>query len=305
MNASHSGWFLKKAKTDKAWGKSHHSHRYFVSRGAALSYHEGNPEGRSGAHVRGVIDLRQVKRVRPSVDTTAPEFAIDLVYASRTYVLVPQPATPAERAAWVITWMRQMHGDIIAPELRAEATSQLAGDASSSSAGSAAEPAGGTGSDGAPAASSPSAWPTPRVLMQGFLHKQPVKHSGQRSMSAKDLFADLSGWKRRYFLLRPGTLQWFRDDPGANGEFLGVLRLTPEARVELETGQQRLRVHAGGETLVLKEDGNGRTLLAWERALLQHVASLSTAGAPGTDAGDGGAGMMVDHDLEEDAIPVE
>ena len=31
------GWCLKKSKTDKSWARAHHTPRYFVSRGHALS----------------------------------------------------------------------------------------------------------------------------------------------------------------------------------------------------------------------------------------------------------------------------
>ena len=36
-------------------------------------------------------------------------------------------------------------------------------------------------------------------------------------------------------------LQWYKDDPGSGGEFLGVLRLTPDARIELERGEVSAR----------------------------------------------------------------
>ena len=61
------GWFLKKAKTSSSWAKSHHSHRYFVALGHALSYYDGMADSpQASAALRGVIDLREVKRVRPS-----------------------------------------------------------------------------------------------------------------------------------------------------------------------------------------------------------------------------------------------
>ena len=124
--AAHQGWCLKKAKSQSPWDRTHNSLRYFVSRGHALSYFEGDPN-RKQAVVRGVIDLRQVKRVRPSVDKSAPELAIDMVVsAGRTYVIVPQPATAEERAKWISVWMVQLQGEgVIAPELRAEAGALL------------------------------------------------------------------------------------------------------------------------------------------------------------------------------------
>ena len=316
----HSGWCLKKSKTGKVWDQAHHSHRYFLCQGAVLSYHEGNPSNKGSSQVQGVIDLRQVKSVRASVDKTAPDFAIDMCLPKRTYVLVPQPATAEERAKWISTWMQQLHGDIIAPELRAEASALLdhgAGvlaDQPSALAASGVRNSqpfagpGGPSTSQQPAGSgmasgSASVCPPPRVLMQGFMQKQPAKHSGQHSISAKAIFADLSGWKRRYFLLRPGTLQWFRDDPSADGEFLGVLRLGPDTRVEFEKGQQRLRVVATGGSLLLKDDGSRQMLLAWQQALKQHVGELGAAGAPGTvPSGDDAA--MSDRDLEDDAISV-
>ena len=98
------GWCLKKGKTDKPWAKAHHSHRYFVSRGNALCYFERAVEGTDGQTLLGLIDLRELVRVRPSVDPTAPAQAIDLVLRSRTYVIVPQPATFEERCKWVCSW---------------------------------------------------------------------------------------------------------------------------------------------------------------------------------------------------------
>ena len=64
------GWFLKKAKTSSSWAKAHHSHRYFVALGHALSYYDGMADSpQASAALRGVIDLREVKRVRPSGET--------------------------------------------------------------------------------------------------------------------------------------------------------------------------------------------------------------------------------------------
>ena len=52
-------WLLKKAKTDRPWEKTHHTPRFFVSRGSVLSYYErqvteSSPEAASG--LRGVIN---------------------------------------------------------------------------------------------------------------------------------------------------------------------------------------------------------------------------------------------------------
>ena len=75
-----------------------HSHRYFVCRGHALCYYERSTDDSPQASgLRGVIDLRQVKRVRPSADASAPDHALDIIRPGRTYVVVPQPATAEER----------------------------------------------------------------------------------------------------------------------------------------------------------------------------------------------------------------
>ena len=68
--ASKSGWLIKKAKSEKPWAKVHHSHRYFVSRSHALFYYDRKPtEGEAqSSGLSGVIDLREVKRLRPSPD---------------------------------------------------------------------------------------------------------------------------------------------------------------------------------------------------------------------------------------------
>ena len=53
--------------------------------------------------------------------------------------------------------------------------------------------------------------------MKGYLMKMPVKGK-KRSSLVGNLQSQMASWKRRYFLLRHGMLQWFRDDPGADGE---------------------------------------------------------------------------------------
>ena len=74
-SSSRSGWLLKKSKTDRPWSKAHHSHRYFVSRGHALCYYEAMVDSHAPANgLRGVIDLRQLKRLRPTgASACAPE----------------------------------------------------------------------------------------------------------------------------------------------------------------------------------------------------------------------------------------
>jgi hypothetical protein len=91
--AERRGWFLKKSKSDKSWSQVHHrcavwcqlerrmppssaardgvllrllSHRYVVCRGHALSYYDGKVESLQAAGLRGVVDLREVRRLRPS-----------------------------------------------------------------------------------------------------------------------------------------------------------------------------------------------------------------------------------------------
>ena len=101
------------------------------------------------------------------------------------------------------------------------------------------------------------------------------------------LLSDFAGWKRRYFLLKDnGLLQWFKDDPSRDGEFLGVLRLTSGTTVLLEKGEQRLRVTTASETLLLKDETAGG-LGMWEAAIRDSVQSSSKksddAGAPADD----------------------
>ena len=320
-----SGWCLKKSKSDRSWAKAHHSHRYFVSRGHALCYYERQAPTPQEGGLKGVIDLREVKRIRPSADPTAPELALDLVMSGRTYVLVPQPATAAERLAWIRTWAPNLHAEAIAPELWDEdggearklanlqeqtpstpplfSSSSSGGTSNRSSLSSSApgrpaaaatseSAAGGSGDAGGEAGgeatprSSSFAWPAPKVLMKGYLQKMPVRSDRRRAFSAVSLLGDLAPWKRRYFLLRQGMLQWFSDDPGADGEFLGVLRLTAETTIELERGSARLKVSALGETLILKDEG-GESLSVWEQALRTHVLDLANGGGAGGGAGGG------------------
>ena len=56
------GWMQKKSRTDKPWGRAHHSRRYFVSRGFVVSYFERpDPKAREGGErLCGVINLREV-----------------------------------------------------------------------------------------------------------------------------------------------------------------------------------------------------------------------------------------------------
>ena len=94
-----------------------------------------------------------------------------------------------------------------------------------------------------------------------------------------------------FLVLRPGLLQWYREDPNQDGEFLGTLRLTSATTVELEAhkgGERRLKVHAAGETLVLRDDSDSMVpVTEWEQSLVSHIFKLRDAG--GGDAADAGA----------------
>ena len=102
------GWLLKKSATKKDWAKAPHSNRYFVSRGHAVSYFDRKADsGTETMGLRGVINMREVLQLRsPSADVTAPNLAIDIVLKTRTYPLVPQPPTVAERDAWLDLWRK-------------------------------------------------------------------------------------------------------------------------------------------------------------------------------------------------------
>ena len=92
------GWFLKKAKTSSSWAKAHHSHRYFVALGHALSYYDGMADSpQASAALRGVIDLREVKRVRPSGETAlapAKIFFLSLTRSLLSALSLSQPMPP-------------------------------------------------------------------------------------------------------------------------------------------------------------------------------------------------------------------
>ena len=109
------GWCLKKGNTEKSWARAHYGARYFVSRGHALCYFErpskdaGSAIG--GEHLLGVIDLREVIRVQPSADATAPKHAIDIVLRKRTYTLSPQPQGAEATEAWFVHW------SVVAPSI--------------------------------------------------------------------------------------------------------------------------------------------------------------------------------------------
>lgn len=327
------GWCLKKGKSDKPWTKSHHSHRYFVSRSHALCYFEraGSADSElGGSRLLGIIDLREVVRVRPSADPTAPANALDVVLRSRTYVLVPQPNTSEEVSSWIRAWALVLRPGGVAPELRHEAglpdepprRDSVAGYSSVAGSGmmrgsmlgsmvgsfvgrrsfvvdeNSGEGEDGGGTSGAAADDGQySLPPAPEVLLQGFLLKMPVKseHRKQPSLSG---FAsllqlgELTSWRRRYFQLRPGLLQWYRDDPGVGGEFLGVLRLTADTSVEPDTKEARLKVTAAGETLVLRDDA-GEQLGTWEAELREQVQRVRESAKRG-DAryADGGTGSV-------------
>ena len=349
------GWCLKKSKTDKSWARAHHTPRYFVSRGHALSYYERQAPKPQDGGLKGVINLREVKQVRPSTDPTAPDFALDLFLQGRTYVLVPQPATFQERLAWVLTWKPILSADVLDAELlnedeaaarprpKPEASSTvggslsslfsgksrssccstscgslisqysanygsssmsgvpeaLAGASASADSGASAKAAGGADS-GASAKSDQvedgRPLPPSRVLMQGFLQKMPVRSDRRRSFSAGNLLGDFASWKRRYFVLRVGTLQWFADDPANDGEQRQRqaergLTLTADATVELDKKSGRLKIKARGETLLLREDGGSGgsggggdgesesdSLVQWEAALKAHIRELDAEG---------------------------
>mmetsp|Transcript_20088 Transcript_20088/g.51111 ORF Transcript_20088/g.51111 Transcript_20088/m.51111 type:complete len:365 (-) Transcript_20088:130-1224(-) len=298
-----SGWCLKKGKTEKPWGKAHHSQRYFVSRGQALCYFEraaGAESELGGSRLLGIVDLREVVRIRRSADATAPEHAIDIVLRGRTYVLVPQPPTADEVSQWVRIWAQAVRPGGIESELREAAQlpeemeqrrrdSMYGMSANFSFRGSVgrmsiaapddgdAEAAGvhsPADADGSPLC---SAWQTPEVLLQGYLHKMPVRSDHRKGLRASLLqLSEMASWRRRYFQLRSGMLQWYRDDPGVGGEFLGVLRLTRDTTVELE--KDKLRVTSSGETLVLRGDDSGERLTTWEADVSAQVARMRESG---------------------------
>lgn len=291
------GWMLKKAKTDRSWQKAHHSHRYFVSRGHVLSYYERQVHDMSAASssgLRGVIDLREVKTLRPCTDTTAPAFALDIVLSGRTYVVVPQPATAEELNLWIQNWRHVLRMDVIEPKLLdinehdasapmdiSEATTNGGGGGGGAATPTAAAasprglPAGG---DQTASSSSSLSATDGSALLQGFLLKMPLRSKGGSRtsfMSASNLLGDLASWKRRYMVLRRGMIQWYRDDPAGEGEFLGVMRLTPDTAVEFE--KDRLRIRTGGESLLLREDnaaGAPKTLALWQQRVAEHVREL-------------------------------
>ena len=262
-----SGWCLKKSKTTAPWAKAHHSHRFFVSRGHALCYFERAVDGtgdQSGHLLLGLVDLRAVMRVRPSADPSAPEQALDLVMRNRTYVLVPQPATAEERRLWVQAWAPHVRS--IAPELRADAGLAPESVATSLQFALNASAQQGLRSQLQEAAGSMSTDHV--VLKEGFLLKLPVK-SGRGWGSMTSLLGDLNAWRLRWFELRSGgLLQWYQDDPGVGGKFLGVFRLTTSASAELVSNAsgRRLRLCASGEILFLKDDV-GDTLDAWHELI--------------------------------------
>jgi hypothetical protein len=303
------GWCLKKGKTDRPWGKAHHSHRYFVSRGHALCYFERAGDESSelgGQRLLGLIDLREVLRVRRSADATAPEHAIDLVMRSRTYVLVPQPASAEEVIAWVRVWSHSMRANVVAPELRAEAGLEVTscrastcgcasisrlsmrgaacGESSGSQESMAPLPEGSTAAlpegsaelaDGAAAALG-GAWLSPDVLLQGSLLKMPVAREARWSLP--NVLGELTSWRRRYFQLRRGMIQWYKEDPAVGGEFLGVLRLTPDTCVVFDPRDSRLTISVGREKLTLKEEG-GDQLAEWEAEVSEQVRALQLEAA--------------------------
>lgn len=257
------GWCIKKGKTGKPWNKAHHRCLYFASRANALCYFERSGDASDelgGSRLLGIIDLREVVRIRHSEDSTTPSNAIDIVLRTRTYTIVPQPPTAEEVGEWVRTWARVLRPRAIAPELRMEARlpdeegeeeedapegsggrrnsllgSMATGFASLSEQLRLSLSGGSGGGDGSRTGSADA-----DVLKQGYLQKMPIRSDHRKGLPS--VFGEMGKWRRRYFQLRPGMLQWYRDDPGAGGDFLGVLRLTAGAVVELDKNEARLRV---------------------------------------------------------------
>ncbi len=311
------GWCLKKGKSDKPWSKASHNTRFFVSRSHALCYFEREAAADSelgGSRLLGLIDLREVVRVRPSEDPTAPTHALDIVTRSRTYTIVPQPPTIDEVSQWVRVWASMLRPGGVAPELRQEAGlpeeaarhsmygSMTEGRSSrrnsffgsvvgrnslhgsgplgtvADAAEAEAEAVGGGGGGVAEGEADSDGAGTDDVILHGFLSKMPVKSEHRKGSLTSGLGAlmqlgELTAWRRRYCQLRPGVLQWYRDDPGVGGEFLGMLRLMPDSTVELDKSEARLRITAAGETLVLRDDA-GTRLGAWEAELTNQVRRL-------------------------------
>ncbi len=291
---SRAGWCLKKGKTDKPWGRAHHSHRYFVSRGPALCYFErpskdaGSSTG--GERLLGVIDLRQVLRVRPSADPTAPNHAIDIVTRTRTYTLSPQPATADVTLGWAAHWAASTP-DIIDPELlhprppEADAAALdapcLDSPANGDSGGAKVRRRSAVGPSGDGTSCEPASdqLRLPPVVMGGFLLKLPVQHpqaSGGAAPTPGLLggLAQLGSWRRRYFVLREGLLQWYKDDPATpKGEELGAIQITGDGSVEYLERDSRLCLRVGGVTLMLR-DGGGQLLGHWEQALREQLGRL-------------------------------
>jgi len=282
-----SGWFLKKEKTAKSWARASHSHRFFVTKGAVLCYYERQVSGPEATGLKGVIDLREVQRLRPSTDTTAPAYALDMVLPGRTYVLVPQPPVQEEQRAWVQEWVKSMRADAVAAELLGAQGSAVDVDSAGPSlangghsAGQAHPPSLTVSNQAAPPPTGSStlgsgafACTAPGILMQGLLLKQPMR--SERKRSATSLLNGLAMWKRRRLVLRHGLLQWYTDDPDA-GDFLGVLRLSSGTVVELTQSNTRLQVRTVDEMLTLRDDDGA--LVGWERALTAHIAELARDG---------------------------
>ena len=226
----------------------------------------------SSSGLRGVIDLREVKTLRPCTDTTAPAFALDIVLSGRTYVVVPQPATAEELNLWIQNWRHVLRMDVIAPKLLdinehdasapmdiSEATTNGGGGGGGAATPTAAAasprglPAGG---DQTASSSSSLSATDGSALLQGFLLKMPLRSTGGSRtsfMSASNLLGDLASWKRRYMVLRRGMIQWYRDDPAGEGELQrapgSAGKLIRDLTLEFRHGRFRL-VRAGEERRV-------------------------------------------------------
>jgi len=96
--------------------------------------------------------------------------------------------------------------------------------------------------------------------------------SGGQELLRRRWRLEAAAWRRRYFQLRHGTLQWYRDDPGVGGDFLGSIRLVPSTTIERDPPPDaRLRVSTLGETLVVRDD-RGETLEVWEAQIAREIA---------------------------------
>ena len=89
-----------------------------MSQGAALCYYDKSRDDKGEGALCGLIDLRELVRLRHSEDDSAPEFALDIVTRERMYTVVPQPATERERDAWLTLWVHEVPMAALSPDLR-------------------------------------------------------------------------------------------------------------------------------------------------------------------------------------------